>query len=141
MNLVFIKALKASFAGLVLLPGVLSLPSVVSAAPSYVVVGYAPGWNSNPSYNFAGNFPTDIPWSRISHIYFAFALANNTTVAMSNPNPTAAAICNQAHANGVRCYISIGGASGNVWPTTTANAQTLADNIANLLTYGGAQWD
>src|SRR5258708_40170281 len=101
MNRMWSKTLKAIALLTVLLHG---FSSTASATPNYVVVGYAPGWNSNPAYNFSTNFPSDVPWSDLTHVYFAFALVNNTTASMSDPNVTAAAICTQAHAHGVRCY-------------------------------------
>jgi GH18 family chitinase len=121
-------------AGIILL---LSGFSKVLASPNYVIAAYAPGWNSNTSYNFVGNYQTAIPWSTLSHVYFAFATVGGTAVHMSDPNAIAAGLCSYAHANGVRCYISVGGASGNNWPTDTtndANCSTLATNIADLLT-------
>ncbi len=121
-------------AGMILL---LSGFSKVLASPNYVIAAYAPGWNSNTSYNFVGNYQTAIPWSTLSHVYFAFATVGGTAVHLSDPNAIAAGLCSYAHANGVRCYLSVGGASGNNWPTDTtndANCSTLAQNIANLLT-------
>jgi len=134
------QILKSLFALLVLV----LFPLKAFASPSYIVVGYAPGYNSNPGYNFTGNFAGDIPWADLSHVYYAFATIGGTAAAMDDGSGVAAAICTQAHAHGVRCYISVGGANpagqwGSV--TTVANAQTLANSITSLIHYGGVTFD
>ncbi len=116
-------------------------PLKTFASPSYVVVGYAPGWNSNGAYNFTGNFASAIPWTSLSHVYYAFVTVGTTAAAVQDGAGIAAAVCNQAHAHGVRCYLSVGGAAGNTWPTTNANAQALANNITALIHYGGVTFD
>ncbi|HVZ81241.1 MAG TPA: glycoside hydrolase family 18 protein, partial [bacterium] len=116
-------------------------PQALLASPNYIVVGYAPGWNSNGAYSFTTNFATDIPWSSLTHVYFAFATVNNTTAAFSDPSNISAALVNQAHAHNVRCYLSVGGATGNTWPTSTGNAQTLANSITALVHHNGVTFD
>lgn len=115
----------------------------VSAAPNYIVVGYCPGYSdpSNPSYNFPANFATGIPWGDFSHVNYAFVTVGTTVAGMDDANAMAAALCNQAHANHVRCYLTVGGANGNTWPTTTGNAQTLANSITSLIHYQGVTFD
>ncbi len=104
--------------------------AVASAAPPYVVVAYVPNdYNSNPNYLFRIE---DIPWGDISHIYESFAVVNGTTLTFQRR----IGVIEEAHNHGVRVYLSVGGASSTSWPTSTAQAQTLANAIVALMNQG-----
>ena len=120
------KNLKIFIAALVLGS---SLTATSFARPPYVVVGYAPSWNSNPNYVID---LSAIPYGDITHIYDAFAIVTGAaSVSFTRP---AGLIVREAHAQGVRVYLSVGGAStNNVWPASSAAATTLADYLATQM--------
>ena len=103
--------------------------------PTYgIAFGYVPGYTSSTS-GYVMNV-SDIPWSDLSHVSFFVVTITGTTPVISDPLGLHAALIAQAHAQSpkVRCYMTVGGATQTVWPTTNANCITLADNIANMMT-------
>src|SRR5690554_1073812 len=76
------------------------------AAAQFKVVGYVPSWN-----------PTNIQYSKLTHINYSFALPQygGRIKPIDNPGYLQSIVSN-AHANGVKVYIAIGGWSDNGAP-------------------------
>ena len=107
----------------------LAAPAAVHAHPSYLAMPYIGEWDSPlPS-------AAQIPWDDITHIAEAFALPQ-----YSGATPTFAApgqipwLVGSAHANGVKCVLSIGGASADnsAWSSSTQPA-ALGAFVANIM--------
>jgi hypothetical protein len=135
-----IKLLSLLFLGII-------FPSVSLASPSYVVQGYV-------TYDSLSNYPVTqafanpvndgavggIPWADLTHVDFAFATVGGTTAYMDDPGGIATALIAQAHAHGVRIYLTVGGSTpATQWSsiTTAANAQALAGSVTALMVQAG----
>ena len=89
--------------------------SPVNARPPYEVIGYALETTKAPTNTVtdngqgaAINWTTDIPWQDLTVVGDAFAIpATNDTFDLSEAKVSA--LITPAHANGVRCMLSIGG--------------------------------
>ncbi|HXB97722.1 MAG TPA: glycosyl hydrolase family 18 protein, partial [bacterium] len=119
--------------------------------PPYAVVGYCYTTTkaSTTSLNGSGgaiNWTTDIPWNDLTVIADAF-MVPNTNDTFSNGGAKNAALVGAAHAQGVRCIVSIGGAGQDGSFSTLclpANRAAFATAIANLVTqynYDGVDID
>ncbi len=91
------------------------------------VVAYYTGWNSS-SYGAA-----QVPYTKLTHINYAFIIPSGTTGALdtSGFNTTdGASLISNAHANGVKVLISVGGATGSANFSTIAASATSRNNFA-----------
>ena len=122
-------------------------PLTASAGPSYVVTGYVT-YDALSSYpvsvafsNPVNNGATGgIPWADLSHIDFGFVTIGGTTAYMDDPAGMVPALIAQAHANGVRVYMTLGGATPAAqWSSinSTTTAQSLANSVTVLMVQAG----
>jgi spore germination protein YaaH len=120
--------------------------SAVHARPPYAVVGYALETTKAPTNTVtdngqgaAINWTTDIPWQDLTVVGDAFAIpATDDTFDLSEAK--VAALITPAHANNVRCMLSIGGGGQDGAFSTLclpANRQAFASAVtAVMMKYG-----
>ncbi|HXC63872.1 MAG TPA: glycosyl hydrolase family 18 protein, partial [bacterium] len=121
-----------------------TLSPTPTAHPPYAVVGYCYTTTKASAASLTGNggsinWSTDVPWSDLTVAADAFMIPN-TDDSFSNGGAKNATLVNAAHAHGVRCVVSLGGAGQDTAFSTLclpANRAAFATAVANLVTQYG----
>ncbi len=102
--------------------------SVVDATK---VVGYAPSWSTNANA---------IDYSKLTHINYSFVLPNSNGTVQPMPNPgLLQSIVSNAHANGVKVLIAVGGWNGGndsafeSFAASSSGRNTFVNAMVNLV--------
>jgi GH18 family chitinase len=94
----------------------------------FKIIGYVPDWAGTPSY---------VQWDKVTHVNYAFVLPTNGTGSIGSPNNSILNyLVTQAHNNGVKVLVSIGGwNNGNDqnFHTVAASSSAIATFTANCV--------
>lgn len=99
-------------------------------ATKRAVIAYYADWTTNVLA------PEKIPFKKITHVHYAFAVITETYEPSFDTGPTLSRVVENAHANGVKVLLSIGGWTGSRWFTPmSASAEGRSKFIAKTLSF------
>lgn len=113
----------------------LVLSSVLCAFGAASAAQYL-GWSTGYYTDWTGKKPTDLPWKSYTHMCY-FSLMPNSSGALGGVSPAdAQAFVAEAHKNGVKAIICVGGdgTDGN-FNTATNNATARANLVKNIVDF------